>query len=262
MARVTQSLETTVKLDTRRRLHRPQVGQRIEQSPYLSLFIALLLTFVFVPFLRAGFETRAGLATAMIAVVATGLRALAHRSRIVKLALVPAVALVVAELVMLGHHGQVVELVADAAGALVGATFMTGILIDIMTSPVVTADTVLGACVVYFLLGFWWARIFLLVYTVDPGAYTISGAALGLSSYDARASLIYFSYVTLATLGYGDVLPVSPPARALATLEAMLGQLYLAIMIARLVGLHAASRAAAGLDDHEPEPTRSSSHDD
>jgi voltage-gated potassium channel Kch len=50
---------------------------------------------------------------------------------------------------------------------------------------------------------------------------------------------IYFSFVTLATLGYGDVVPVTPPARSLATLEAVGAQMYLAVLIARLVSLHA-----------------------
>ena len=52
------------------------------------------------------------------------------------------------------------------------------------------------------------------------------------------APMIYFSFVTLTTLGYGDIVPLSPAARALAMVEALLGQLYLTVLVARLVGLH------------------------
>ena len=52
------------------------------------------------------------------------------------------------------------------------------------------------------------------------------------------AEMVYYSFVTLTTLGYGDIVPVSPSARALATLEALTGQLYLTVLVARLVGLH------------------------
>ena len=50
--------------------------------------------------------------------------------------------------------------------------------------------------------------------------------------------MIYYSFITLTTLGYGDIVPVSPSARSLATLEALTGQLYLTVLVARLVGLH------------------------
>jgi hypothetical protein len=56
------------------------------------------------------------------------------------------------------------------------------------------------------------------------------------------ADAIYFSFVTIATLGYGDVVPVSPPARGLAMVEAVSGQMYLAVLVARLVSLYARQR--------------------
>ena len=52
------------------------------------------------------------------------------------------------------------------------------------------------------------------------------------------AQMVYYSFVTLTTLGYGDIVPIAPSARALATLEAITGQLYLTVLVARLVGLH------------------------
>ena len=61
-------------------------------------------------------------------------------------------------------------------------------------------------------------------------------------------TLLYFSFVTLTTLGFGDITPVSPLAQTLTWLEAVAGQLYLAILLARLVSLHVAARIHRGLD--------------
>jgi len=92
------------------------------------------------------------------------------------------------------------------------------------------AHRIAGAVAVYLLLGFIWTRLYQIVELVSPGAFQVpqgespNGANLG-----------YFSFVTLATLGYGDISPVNIVARDLAVLEAIMGQLYLVILISRLV---------------------------
>jgi hypothetical protein len=87
-----------------------------------------------------------------------------------------------------------------------------------------------AAVAVYLLLGLIWARLYEMVALLVPGAFHIpEGESLN------PASLVYFSFVTLATLGYGDFTPVHIVARNLAVLEAITGQLYLVILISRLV---------------------------
>jgi hypothetical protein len=73
---------------------------------------------------------------------------------------------------------------------------------------------------------------------VWAGSFTTAGAPAGLE----LSTGIYFSFVTIATLGYGDVVPVSNSARGIAIVEAVAGQLYLAVMVARLVSLYVLSR--------------------
>ena len=101
----------------------------------------------------------------------------------------------------------------------------------------VTRDKLAAAICVYLLIGATWGMLFVLLETVDPGSLSMSFDAPGA---DAAQDAIYFSFVTLTTLGYGDIAPISAPARALAIIEAIIGQIYLAVMIARLVGLHIA----------------------
>jgi len=111
------------------------------------------------------------------------------------------------------------------------------VLRDVFRTGAVTADTIRGAICAYFMFGTCWAFLFGAVAAADPGAFIAAGAPG--RAFDATAEpMMYFSFVTLTTLGYGDILPVSEPARLLAWMEAVLGQLYLAIVVARLVGLH------------------------
>ena len=100
----------------------------------------------------------------------------------------------------------------------------------------ITTRRIEGAIAVYLLLGFSWAQAYELVALWHPGAFT--------GAVDGGGSLpwTYYSFVTLTTMGYGDIMPVHPLARAGAVLEALTGQLYLTILLARLVSLELQSR--------------------
>jgi len=103
----------------------------------------------------------------------------------------------------------------------------------------VTRGRIYGLVNLYFLLGLFYFAIFNFIETVQPGSFTETGllASDGIS----RHSLLYLSLVTLTTLGYGDVLPVSHPARTMAALEAATGVLFIAITVARLVAAYASA---------------------
>jgi hypothetical protein len=95
----------------------------------------------------------------------------------------------------------------------------------------VTGDTIMGGISAYLLLGFLWAIFYTLIYLVDADAFHFSEQA-------GRASIFYFSFATLTTLGIGDIYPVNRLAMSLVSLEVITGQMYLAIFISRLIGLH------------------------
>jgi hypothetical protein len=107
----------------------------------------------------------------------------------------------------------------------------------------VTADTINAALCVYLLLGIVWAFAYSLVDTLEPGSFKCSALEEGEAFMQLKETSfypLYYSLVTLTTLGYGDIVPVSRAASMLAVLEAMTGQVYLAVLVARLVGLHVA----------------------
>jgi len=108
----------------------------------------------------------------------------------------------------------------------------------------VTSDTIAGAICFYLLLGVIWALIYALIELAHPGSFLDGGRPVGSAGHHSLVpELLYLSLVTLSTVGYGDVLPVTQQARMLAALEGIVGPLYLAVLIARLVGL-AASRSS------------------
>ena len=122
---------------------------------------------------------------------------------------------------------QVTDYVATIVCVLL---FCTTILTHVFKKGPITFHRIQGAVAAYLLLGLAWAYAYQLIAYADPGAFSGAvTASIGFSSWT------YFSFVTLATLGYGDISPVHPVARSLATSEAITGQLYLAILIARLV---------------------------
>ena len=105
----------------------------------------------------------------------------------------------------------------------------------------ITRQRIEGAIAVYLLIGLMWTYIYRFLEALKPGAFQFPSGTDGTS--ERRFSpLLYFSFITLTTLGYGDIVPVHPAARSLAMVEALIGQLYPAILIARLVSLEIASK--------------------
>ncbi len=102
----------------------------------------------------------------------------------------------------------------------------------LVNQKVITVDLLLGAVCGYFLIGFMWGDIYSLLETIQPGSFNF-----GEQEVPDIDSLIYFSFVTLATLGYGDIVPLTKQAQSLAIIEAIMGQMYLVVNIATLVAI-------------------------
>jgi Ion channel len=105
----------------------------------------------------------------------------------------------------------------------------------------ITIRRIQGAVAVYLLLGLTWAGVYEIIHGVWPGAFRFS-EPVPETRIDFATSLAYYSFVTLTTMGYGDITPLHPVARSAAILEALVGQLFPAILIARLVAMELAAR--------------------
>jgi len=112
------------------------------------------------------------------------------------------------------------------------------ILAHVLRARTVSTEVLFAVACVYLLLALIWSMAYGIADAFQPG--TLTGSDLSGRGYHT-----YFSFVTLTTLGYGDITPVTDAGRLLAILEATLGQLFLVIVVARLVGMHTAQRLAS-----------------
>lgn len=138
---------------------------------------------------------------------------------------------------VLGHHSF------HALSGLFSVSFYLYITVhlinNVLRAPRVTTDIIAGSIAIYLLLGITWAVFYTAIDSFLPGSFTAT-APLGNkeSSAFAHADFIYFSFCTISTLGYGDIVPVRPLARSFAFLEAMTGVIYIAVFVGRIVSLH------------------------
>lgn len=126
--------------------------------------------------------------------------------------------------------------VVEAATALMALVFLEmTILVQVFRPGRITVHRIEGAVAVYLLIGLSWAWLYALILLLDPTAMSASGTQE--QNLIQGTNLLYYSFVTLTTVGYGDIVPVHPLARSFSNLEALYGQLYPAILIGRLVSL-------------------------
>jgi len=131
-----------------------------------------------------------------------------------------------------------VSIIAMLVYILMLLVLITFMVRRIFSERMVTGDTIKGGISVYILLGVWWQFIYVLLWMLDPNAFKCLTGEVG------RTDFFYFSFTTMTTLGYGDILPVAYAAKVFSTLQALAGQIYIAVFVARLVGLHVAGHSS------------------
>ncbi len=138
---------------------------------------------------------------------------------------------------------QLLALAAETASLLpLLALISIGILRFVYRSRSLTIDGIFATVVVYVLIALTFARLYVLLMGWNPGSFDLGVPASALTPHQTHVDLLYFSLITLATVGYGDILPVSDTARMLATIEAIVGQFYVAVIVAVFVGMYATQR--------------------
>ena len=129
------------------------------------------------------------------------------------------------------------ELLKLAAMADIFLFFAMGVALGLkhmFSEGEITLNRLYGGICIYIMLGLCWSIVYMYLIWLQPDAF--SGAIFDTADNPLYWDMIYFSFVTLTTLGYGDITPVDPIARALVYTEAIAGQLYIAILIGTLVG--------------------------
>lgn len=208
----------------------PKKRPRLAKNRFLFVLLALLIELVIYPFLnQAGIIGNTILALAATLVVVATVYMVSHERKrlIVALALgIPFVA--VSWINSITDHPVAVSLTALLSLAFYG--FAIAIILDFIgKTERVTLNTIFGAISVYLLLGITWVPLYGLVLNFAPGSF---------ANANSVSDLLYYSFITLTSVGDGQVLPVSSFARSLTILEAVFGVLYIATLIGLLVGAY------------------------
>ncbi|MES9957741.1 MAG: potassium channel family protein [Sedimenticola sp.] len=210
------------------------------RSQYFALLLVLTLMLMVYPFWPRDILGLATLDVLLWGVLLASIYAVSHSQTLLRIALLLALPTFLADLaafILTTSTWLLVSCLLDLAFIL----FVTSVVIaNVMKEERVGTDKIFGAICGYILLGLSWALIYGALELIYPGSFSGSvdpGPAEG-PHFAAMDQFIYYSLVTLSTLGYGDITATTHAARSLSSTEAIVGQLYMAILVARLIGLH------------------------
>jgi hypothetical protein len=225
--------------DARKSIHAWQ--DRI-RDPSLSALLVLELCAIFLaaPLAAKGLLTARVVADTLVLAVLVIVVMLSQRWGAIVLILL-GLAATAASLVLGGAWSPVSTTVLQRGGNILTFSVLTWVVGHAVYAPGrITSHRLQGAVVLYLSFATIFASAYALVWELSPGAFASLRAQL--RGPEEVATMLYFSLTTLTTAGYGDIVAVDPFARSLANLEAIIGQFYLAITVARLVTLELADR--------------------
>ena len=208
---------------------------------FLGLLICLVLVLLVAPFLQKSSPTLPILSLLLTAALFFSVYAFIKDKRVLLIASIIAVPAFFANWVSYFFDTSTSYLLKDLFSALFFSYISINILIGIFRQKTISSDLIYGSICVYLLIGLAWAFVYSAIEITIPGSFefAINYAQDPSSQIDRQTTLslfVYYSYVTLTTLGFGDITPLTPPAQSISILEALTGQFYLVILVARIVG--------------------------
>ena len=205
---------------------------------HLLLLSSILLLFVITPVVEA-FRHGVLIMNVFAAVVLlAGSYALSERKRLFAVAVALSGISIIATWILLITQQPWAAVLSHSCVIVLITYFSVTILDYVLRGTQITLDKIFAAVCVYLLMGYAWTFVYALIDELQPGSFVVL-TTVPLNSYVARVlEMRYLSFMTLTTVGYGDVVPHSDAARTVAALEAVAGQIYLTVLVARLVGLH------------------------
>jgi Ion channel len=217
----------------------------------MSLFLGILIAVIFVVFPLAGIGVFERFVVDIVfsAMLISGALANRHNRVLTAVVIVLTIGVLVVHWLSLYAFGTTHPLL-DASFVLgLFGCFVVIMLMEVFRPGAVTINRVQGAVAAYLSVGITWGYAYYLASLLSPGAVRFSNPPTASEIPEAR--YVYFSFMTLTSVGYGDVLPVHPMTRALAVSEALIGQLYPVILIAGVLSMALQSRFRS-----EPEEKR------
>lgn len=215
-------------------MHKPHL---IDKYRYLFLFIVMVVFFIAKSF-SMPVHTYDFTSFFLLVLIIYSLYIISHKRGFI---LVSALMTGVSEMLFLIADDlfkvHVLEIAKTLFAVLFFAVMTYACFKSVLSDKRISVTTLFGSLCTYFFIGLFWSYLYVFLITVDVGAFT--GIESNLSKEN---EFIYYSFVTLTTLGYGDVTPVTSIAKTISWLEAYIGQAYMTLLMAQLVGRYVAHK--------------------
>ena len=206
---------------------------------FLILICLILGLIVLVPILKGFAALRIFLDIFITAIYISMVYTFSHKKRHIYIGALLAMVMLISLWLQYFHQNNLVFAIGRICGILFFIMVITNILTFIFKSEDVTIEVIYAALLVYLLMALMWSFVYVLLELINSPSFNM---AMSLEQGSQMWS-IYYSFVTITTLGYGDITPATELASSFSILEAVVGQLYLVVVVARLVGMHVSSKS-------------------
>jgi voltage-gated potassium channel Kch len=172
--------------------------------------------------------------------IISGVFAMSRERTFISIALLVGIPAILAKWITYAFYTDTGDIFGYVFSIIFFGIFAFFLLVQLLKSDRITGDTIAGAISIYLLIGITFAFTYLLIEQLQPGSlyFNIEIKPNGLNLMD----YVYFSFVTMTTMGYGDITPVSPTLQSVAYFEALIGSIYIVVFIARLVSSYGKER--------------------
>ncbi len=206
---------------------------------FLILLCLILGLLVLVPILNRFVAARMFLDIFLTAIAISMVYTISHKKGHVIAGVLLAIVMLASRWLQYLYPNKGILAIGMIAGALIIGVVIASILVFMLKSEEVNLEIIYAAILLYLLAALLWAFVYTFLELVDPASFNID------PSRPQGYLLVfqYFSFVTITTLGYGDITPVTEVAKAITVLEAVAGQLYLVVAVAWLVGMYVSKKS-------------------
>jgi voltage-gated potassium channel len=213
--------------------------QKFSENRFLILLVLILSTIVLTPFLDDFFRTKI-LMDIFLTILFFGIifAIRSKRSHLI-IASILVLPLILSTWSIYIYESTHISIFTRIFGALFFGYAVIIILQMIARSTDITRETIFAAVVAYLLIALMWAFLYMILEMVAPGSFSVPDKSIRVETMQFE----YFSFITITTLGYGDITPLTNRASALTLLEAIIGQIYLVVLVAWLVGMYVSRKA-------------------
>ncbi len=217
-------------------------GQCMKRNNFTYLLVALLIFIIVLPvaYDLGLISLKASRFLAISSLLVVGIWSLRGAGRLYSIGMLTVIVGIILSLLSIARDDDTLHVFSELALFVFLALAVFNTLRQVAVGNDISPNRIIGATCVYLMLGVIWSTAYSALEFVQPGSF----AGLTESTSPAwNPDWVYFSFVTITTLGYGDILPLTQSARSLAFAEAIVGQFYIAVLVAGLVGAYISERA-------------------